>query len=189
MYSLSSARLRGLGLLFCSGSSGADRVTRTLAAGVDHRLPRMPRGHVHQTFLWLPNVTSSGVRGRFRAVSHCESNSALHCSAQNVRNVCRSTGCPPSRKKLRSSKAGRSSGTREIACRLQPAVIADSPSGEALDPYGFASPPFGGFAKIFVFEMKSVSRICKENAMILSLSLLVSHYSTIFQQRQGKIRF
>ena len=35
---------------------------------------------------------------------------------------------------------------------MQPAVIAYSPFGEALDPSGFASPPFGGFAKIWDFE-------------------------------------
>ena len=106
--------------------------------------------------------------------------------AQTGPSLPRAASVRPSRAQKNCSDPAKPNGARP---KLQPAVIADSPVGEALDPYGFASPPFGGFAKIFVFEMKSVSRICKGSAMILSLSLLVSHYSTIFQQRQGKIRF
>ena len=41
-FSLSFARLRGLGLLgFALGFSGADGAACALAAGVDHRLPRV----------------------------------------------------------------------------------------------------------------------------------------------------
>ena len=71
--------------------------TCALATGVDHRLPR---------------VTASGVSGKFCSISHWAIKVVFPCSVQNARNVRRIVSHPPSRKKLRSSKAGRSSDKR-----------------------------------------------------------------------------
>ena len=103
-----------------------------------------PLGQFHQSFLWLPKVTSSGVRGALRSASHWESRFSFPCAAQYARNVCRIVSHLPQRK---NCPCGKANGAATIAMIHITIATGCHCVLDALGPSGFASLPFGRFAR------------------------------------------